>query len=178
MSKAKDFDSNFVSGAYEVNKERDKRRNRRMQNIKHKKEAEKLAKSDWHGGYYWKDEKRVGVGVHIMIIQPRREIKDYKKVEIYDKESGKVIIRLVPNGSHIAPPLRRRIKEYEYVPVEKPYACKDYGNTGKKFWKRLSNKRERQAVRRYIDNECYVYDELTIGTEEYLSSVDWHFMKK
>ena len=27
MSKAKDFDSNFVSGAYEVNKERDKRRN-------------------------------------------------------------------------------------------------------------------------------------------------------
>ena len=85
MSKAKDFDSNFVSGAYEVNKERDKRRNRRMENIKHKKEAEKLAKSDWHGGYYWKDEKRVGVGVHIMIIQPRREIKDYKKVEIYDK---------------------------------------------------------------------------------------------
>lgn len=49
MSKAKDFDSNFVSGAYEVNKERDKRRTRRMQKIKHKKEAEKLANSiDWY----------------------------------------------------------------------------------------------------------------------------------
>ena len=42
MSKAKDFDSNFVSGAYEVNKERDKRRTRRMQKIKHKKKQRNL----------------------------------------------------------------------------------------------------------------------------------------
>ena len=179
MSKAKDFDSNFVSGAYEVNKERDRRRTRRMQKIKYKKEAEKLAKAHWDGNYIWISKKRVGAGSHMVTIQPERKVQDYKKVYTYEKGLDAVVVRLVPNGFHIEPAEEVKVKDYEYVPVDKPYALKFYTKPGKKkLWKRLGNKRVRQSVRRYVDNECYVYDELTLGVQLYLDSVDWYSMKK